>query len=60
MTGLGDGAVNRRWTAYNAGLGDEQLTWLEAELRHAAKKEEKVIIFTHIPLHPNVSQIITN
>ena len=53
-SGLGEGSAARRWVAYNAALGKDQLRWLEAELERAQKAGEKVVVFTHIPLHPQV------
>ena len=52
--GLGEGAARRRWTAYNAALGREQLAWIERELERAERNRERVVVFTHIPLHPKV------
>ncbi|XP_038065399.1 manganese-dependent ADP-ribose/CDP-alcohol diphosphatase-like [Patiria miniata] len=42
----------RRFVAFNGGLGEEQLEWLEDLLRRACSAEEKVIVFGHIPIYP--------
>ena len=52
--GLGVGAAARRWVAHNAALGAEQLVWLGEELSKAEAGGEKVIVFAHVPLHPEV------
>ena len=52
--GLGSGVVDRRWTAFNAALGEKQRKWMEEELKMAEKRRESVVLFTHIPLHPKV------
>ena len=52
--GLGVGAAARRWVAYNAALGAEQLAWLGEELSKAEAGGEKAIVFAHVPLHPEV------
>ena len=57
MSGLGEGSANQRWTAYNAALGVEQRKWMEEELLKAEERKEKVIIFSHIPLHPEVTKL---
>ena len=39
-----------RFSAFNGGFGEKQLKWLESELGTARKNEDKVFIFSHIPL----------
>ena len=41
-----------RYMPYNGGIRKEQLTWLSNTLDDANKKNEKVIIFTHVPIYP--------
>jgi predicted phosphodiesterase len=36
----------------NGGMGDEQLAWLDAELRTAAERGQEVIVFSHYPVYP--------
>ena len=43
---------NKRFTPLNGALGDEQRLWLQGELRAAADAAERVIILSHVPLHP--------
>lgn len=42
----------RRWVKLNGGLGGEQLAWLDAELASAFAEQQKVLLFSHVPLHP--------
>jgi manganese-dependent ADP-ribose/CDP-alcohol diphosphatase len=35
---------------YNGGLGEAQLTWLEAELMDAQRQEQRTIVFSHAPI----------
>ena len=44
-------------TRYNGGLGEEQLTWLRAELAAAAAASERVVIMCHVILHPEVTYV---
>ncbi len=37
---------------WNGALGKEQWTWMVKELDRAAKKKEKVILFSHFPVYP--------
>jgi len=42
----------RRFVPYNGGLGREQIRWLRAELSEAAAAGERVIVLSHVILHP--------
>lgn len=42
----------RRFVPYNGGLGQEQLRWLRTELAAAAKADERVVVLSHVVLHP--------
>jgi len=44
--------LNRRWVALNGGLGREQLSWFNKSLHLAKSKGQKVIVVSHVPLHP--------
>ncbi|MEJ7785669.1 MAG: metallophosphoesterase [Solirubrobacteraceae bacterium] len=44
------GAVNAK--AYNGAVGQEQLAWLRMALAKAARKEERVIVLSHMPVYP--------
>ncbi|MEP4077138.1 metallophosphoesterase [Haloferula sp.] len=37
---------------YNAGVGDEQMAWLEAELKAAKEAKQRVVLFNHYPVIP--------
>ena len=39
-----------RFAAWNGGFGEKQLKWLEAELKGARERNDKVFIFSHVPL----------
>lgn len=51
--------ANKRFQASNGAISDEQFEWLEAELRESDEKNEKVIVFGHVGLHPDSSDWIT-
>lgn len=38
--------------SWNGGLSSRQLKWLQKELGKAKRKQEKVIVFCHFPVHP--------
>ena len=48
LTGLT--GTNRRFLPYNGGITDTQKQWLQTTLEKAHNANEKVIIFSHIPL----------
>lgn len=37
---------------WNGGIGHEQLTWLKRQLEKAKDENQKVLLFSHIPLQP--------
>ena len=43
---------DRRWVRLGGALGATQLAWLDAQLQRAAAAGERVIVFSHVPLHP--------
>lgn len=49
-TGLVD--FDRRWVAFNGGLGKHQLQWFESQLSSAKSKREKVLVVSHVPIEP--------
>lgn len=50
MTGL-----QKRFVAFNGGIGATQLSWLRSTLQEAEKNGELVIILSHQPIHPQSS-----
>lgn len=44
------GAVNAK--SFNGAVGDEQLAWLRDTLAGAARRGEKTIVLSHMPVHP--------
>jgi len=44
--------LEKRFVAFNGGIGETQLSWLKSTLQEAKKEEEKVIILSHQPIHP--------
>lgn len=53
--GMKDAGTRKRFVPYNGGFGQEQLGWLAAELADAKAKGEKVIVLSHVVLHPQAS-----
>lgn len=47
--------LERRFVPMGGGLGAEQLRWLGTELEAARLARQKVIILTHIPVHPQAT-----
>mmetsp|Transcript_11058 Transcript_11058/g.16567 ORF Transcript_11058/g.16567 Transcript_11058/m.16567 type:complete len:421 (+) Transcript_11058:64-1326(+) len=45
--------TNRRFVAFNGGIDEPQLEWLQHSLEMARENEEKVIVFSHQPIHPD-------
>ncbi|MFC4559483.1 metallophosphoesterase [Virgibacillus kekensis] len=43
-------AINAK--TWNGGISTEQLTWLQTVLGKAAKRNEKVVVFGHMPVYP--------
>lgn len=46
----------RQFTGFNGGVGEEQLTWLEMQLKEASKEEQRVVIFAHVPILHDVTE----
>mmetsp|Transcript_48008 Transcript_48008/g.109007 ORF Transcript_48008/g.109007 Transcript_48008/m.109007 type:complete len:359 (+) Transcript_48008:139-1215(+) len=42
----------RRFVPFNGGYGAEQLGWLEKELDEAVRSGERVVVLSHVILHP--------
>lgn len=47
--------LSRRFVAFNGGIDKPQLEWLQYSLQCARSKNEKVVIFSHQPIHPESS-----
>ncbi|WP_210367336.1 metallophosphoesterase [Bacillus sp. REN3] len=43
-------AINAQ--TWNGGVSEEQLKWLHGVLEKAAKSQEKVVVFSHMPVYP--------
>lgn len=52
------GAINAQ--TWNGGLSEEQLKWLRNTLDKSAKRNEKVIVFSHMPVYPKNEHNIWN
>ena len=50
---------NKRFQSSNGAISEDQLQWLETELQESDDKNEKVIVFGHVGLHPDSSDWIT-
>ena len=55
-----DGLVeeNKRFVAFNGGVGEMQLGWLRDTLTRARECAEKVVVVSHQPIHPGSSSSI--
>lgn len=40
-----------RYVPYNGGISDCQLEWFEEELKESERKEQRVVVFCHQPIH---------
>jgi manganese-dependent ADP-ribose/CDP-alcohol diphosphatase len=45
-------SLSRRFVAYNGGVSETQLTWLNNELEQCVMSKQFAILFTHIPIKP--------
>lgn len=52
------GAVNAQ--TWNGGVSNDQLTWLRSVLDKAAKTNEKVVVFSHMPVYPENEHNVWN
>lgn len=50
--------LERSWVALNGGLGDAQLSWLADQLADARAAGDRVLIFSHIALHPGAQSLL--
>jgi len=44
-----------RWSPFNGALGSAQLSWLESVLKSASLTGEKLVVFSHVILHPEAT-----
>lgn len=47
--------LQARWAPFNGALGKEQLTWLQRQLMQCSTQNEKVIVFSHVIIHPDAT-----
>jgi manganese-dependent ADP-ribose/CDP-alcohol diphosphatase len=47
--------IQCRWAPFNGGIGEEQMQWLERTLENAKLNHEKIIIFSHVIIHPRAT-----
>lgn len=45
---------------WNGGVGSEQMAWLEAVLKEAEDKGERVVVFCHFPVYPHNAHNLWN
>lgn len=57
LAGIPRGDKSRRFVPYNGGLGAQQLAWLRAELSDAARLHERVVVLSHVILHPKACDV---
>jgi manganese-dependent ADP-ribose/CDP-alcohol diphosphatase len=44
--------LNSRWVPFNGGVGETQLRWVKEQLEEAAAADERVVLFSHLLVHP--------
>lgn len=44
--------TDRRFVMFNGGVGEAQLRWLDGVLSRASRDGERVVLCSHLPLHP--------
>ncbi|XP_073773581.1 manganese-dependent ADP-ribose/CDP-alcohol diphosphatase isoform X1 [Danio rerio] len=44
--------LEQRFVKFNGGFSEQQLQWLDAVLTLSDHKQERVLIFSHLPVHP--------
>lgn len=44
--------LEQRFVKFNGGFSEQQLQWLDAVLKLSDHKQERVLIFSHLPVHP--------
>lgn len=47
--------VESRWVPFNGAVGEQQLEWLKGKLEECAQQNNRVIIFSHVLVHPHSS-----
>jgi len=47
--------TDKRYMPYNGMLGPQQMEWLGQILKSSKENQEKVIVLTHIPIHPDAA-----
>eukprot|EP00565_Helicotheca_tamesis_P004562 CAMPEP_0185727700 /NCGR_PEP_ID=MMETSP1171-20130828/3329_1 /TAXON_ID=374046 /ORGANISM="Helicotheca tamensis, Strain CCMP826" /LENGTH=302 /DNA_ID=CAMNT_0028396325 /DNA_START=222 /DNA_END=1127 /DNA_ORIENTATION=+ len=50
--GMEDAGYQRRFVPYNGGFGSTQLSWFKKELLDAASSNQRVIVLSHVIIHP--------
>jgi predicted phosphodiesterase len=53
-----DNEINAQ--TWNGGISNEQLTWLRGVLNKAAQTNEKVVVFSHMPVYPKNNHNVWN
>eukprot|EP00579_Thalassiosira_antarctica_P016745 CAMPEP_0201946404 /NCGR_PEP_ID=MMETSP0903-20130614/54402_1 /ASSEMBLY_ACC=CAM_ASM_000552 /TAXON_ID=420261 /ORGANISM="Thalassiosira antarctica, Strain CCMP982" /LENGTH=411 /DNA_ID=CAMNT_0048489503 /DNA_START=38 /DNA_END=1274 /DNA_ORIENTATION=- len=52
LKGMEDAGYQRRFCPFNGGFGREQLDWFRSELKAAAEVGERVLVMSHVIIHP--------
>ena len=50
--GMDDAGERRRFVPYNGGFGEEQLAWFQLQLTAASEANERVLVCSHVIIHP--------
>ncbi|OQS05223.1 hypothetical protein THRCLA_02605 [Thraustotheca clavata] len=45
--------VERRFVEYNGAIDTDQLSWLRETLDRAQARQQHVVVFSHVPIHPD-------
>uniref|UniRef100_A0A061R5V4 Manganese-dependent ADP-ribose/CDP-alcohol diphosphatase n=1 Tax=Tetraselmis sp. GSL018 TaxID=582737 RepID=A0A061R5V4_9CHLO len=51
--------TDMRFVRFNGGVGEAQLRWLSLQCEEAARQRERVVVFSHVPLHPSSAPGVT-
>ena len=55
---IGLDGVQRRFVAFNGGVGARQMRWLEDELIDARTTNKRVVVSAHQPFHPSTGNVM--
>lgn len=53
-----EGLLENQFVQYNGGFSKEQLKWLDGVLTFSDENRERVVIFGHLPIHPDSTDTV--